>query len=115
MAEGHIVLPLSNLCVCVCMCVFVCVFPELCLTHNFLLLGGISKLFGTRREDDMLCARIHVARLKAKITLTTLMCVCYIVTYICVQPTILNCMVGFQNFSALIVITSLRVKVTLAT
>ena len=45
MAEGHIVYPV---CVCVCVCVFVhlCV-PGSCPTHNFIVPGGILKLFGT--------------------------------------------------------------------
>ena len=30
-------------------CSFVCVFPESCSKHNFVMQGGISKLFG--RDD----------------------------------------------------------------
>ena len=122
MAEGHIVLPLSNLCVCVCvcvcvcMCVFVCVFPELCLTHNFLLLGGISKLFGTNNHHDktICCVPEPCWTLEGQDhTSPPNVRMLYSDFHLCPTHNF-DCMVRFQNFSALVVITSLRVKITLA-
>lgn len=42
-----------------------------CAAHNFVLLGGISKLFGRNNFDDMLISpwKNHVASLKVKVTL----------------------------------------------
>ena len=50
MAEGHIEFTLS---MCVCVCVCLCI-PDLCQTngHNFIVHGGILKLFSTNDHQD---------------------------------------------------------------
>ena len=52
MAEGYKEFTLSVY-VCVCVCLHI---PDSCPTHNFIVHGGIKKLFGTNdHQDKMMC------------------------------------------------------------
>ena len=68
MAEGHIEFTLSG-CVCgMCVCV-----PDSCLTHNFILHGGIKNhlaqiIIKTRR---CVAYKNHVSRSKVKVSVGT--------------------------------------------
>ena len=53
--KGVLCLP----CVCKCVCVCVLVFPESCPTHNFVLHGEISKLFGTNDYHGKTICRVQ--------------------------------------------------------
>ena len=96
MAEEHRVYPV-HVCVCVCMCFRLCV-PESCLTNNFIMHGGIWKLFGTNDHQDKtrqcVACKNHVARSKVKVTAGTLsLCI----SKWCPTDNFIWKLVGFEN------------------
>ena len=83
--------------------VHLCV-PESCPTHNFIMRGGIWKLFGTNDIKTRQCATCmnHVAKSKVQVTASTLsLCI----SEPCPTHNFIWKLVGFEKYLAEIIIT----------